>query len=252
MPTQIFRPPSPPSPGRDPFLHSPTASLSHPHLRGSSRSPSPTRTPPFPGPGIDGIPNIDDDDGLGSGIGVGLLFAEPSASASRPGKAKRSVKSSIPNPYAPSDSDEEVEADLDEVANVRRSLMKKSSRHTDRKKGWMAHQSVFPPSSASSSNTESDKETEPDSETDGRSRMMGLSRYHKTKSQRQASSESGPPPYVVESALDEPLLGPDELESRGTSASVPIRLQVYHGRFGHWQREGLRKYKGEQFGSRQR
>lgn len=26
---------------------------------------------------------------------------------------------------------------------------------------------------------------------------------------------------------------------------VPVRLQVYHGRFGHWEREGLRKYKGE-------
>jgi hypothetical protein len=31
------------------------------------------------------------------------------------------------------------------------------------------------------------------------------------------------------------------------TTKVPVRLQVYHGRFGHWEREGLRKYKGRCF-----
>jgi hypothetical protein len=48
--------------------------------------------------------------------------------------------------------------------------------------------------------------------------------------------------------LEEPLLGPDELErTRGARGKVPVRLQVYHGRFGHWEREGLRKYKDSGF-----
>lgn len=75
----------------------------------------------------------------------------------------------------------------------------------------MAHQSVFPPSSSSSAD-ESDKETE--AETD----------------------DEAPP-----ANLHEPLLNEDT-HVRATKA--PVRLQVYHGRFGHWEREGLRKYKG--------
>lgn len=66
---------------------------------------------------------------------------------------------------------------------------------------------------------------------------MGQSRRH-------------PPPVAAapistphQDALDEPLLGPDEITQMTTR--VPVRLQVYHGRFGHWEREGLRKYKGE-------
>jgi hypothetical protein len=46
-------------------------------------------------------------------------------------------------------------------------------------------------------------------------------------------------------SLDQPLLEPDEMEARG--GKVPTRLHVYHGRFGHWEREGLRKYKGKLF-----
>ena len=46
-------------------------------------------------------------------------------------------------------------------------------------------------------------------------------------------------------SLDQPLLEPDELERRQGGGKVPTKLHVYHGRFGHWEREGLRKYKGE-------
>lgn len=46
--------------------------------------------------------------------------------------------------------------------------------------------------------------------------------------------------------LQEPLLGPDDLDRRRNGKmKVPVKLQVYHGRFGHWEREGLRKYKGQ-------
>ena len=261
---QIFRPPSPSSPSHDPFMQSPSASRSQPYLRGASRSPSPTRTPPFPGPGIGGIPNIQDEDddvsGLGSGIGVGLLFADPIASSSRntaPGSSSRRArrpKTTIPNPYAPSSSsDDEIEPDLEEVANVRRTLASKISQQPERaKKGWLAHQSEFPPSSSSSSETDSDKETEPDSEMDERSRMMGISRYQKkkqTQAQRDGEFDGSDalPPYPEASTLNEPLLGPEEMEGRGRTTSLPVRLQVYHGRFGHWQREGLRKYKGASY-----
>ncbi|RSH81469.1 hypothetical protein EHS25_006826 [Saitozyma podzolica] len=260
--SQIFRPPSPGSPSHDPFVPSPSASQSHPHLPGSSRSPSPSRTPPFPGPGISGIPDIEDD--YGSGIGVGLLFAGPDDTEAKP-------KSKVPNPYAPSssESDEEVEADLEEVETIRRSLRKQSQPQpaplSERaKKGWLAHQSIFPPSSVSSSDdSESEKETE-DESGDERSRMMGRSRRKersRSKSRDTADVEgymlspselyhaSTNPPVDEQTDLEEPLLGPDELErTRGGKATrVPVRLQVYHGRFGHWEREGLRKYKDSAF-----
>ncbi len=271
---QIFRPPSPSSPSHDPFLPSPTPSRSgQPHLPGSSRSPSPSaRTPPFPGRGIEGIPDIDD--GLGSGIGVGLLFAGPDEQASRRSsvKVKDKVKMAVPNPYAPtsSESDEEIEVDLDEVASVRRSLLRPkppaSKSVSERsKKGWLAHQSVFPPSSSSSSSeTESEKATEAETDEDDRSRMMGKSRQEAKSRSRQAEEieeededllspselyrvSIKTTPYNVTTDLEEPLLGSDELEDErdGRRGKVPVRLHVYHGRFGHWEREGLRKYKGD-------
>ena len=201
--SQIFRPASPNLSSHDPFLPSPSASQSHPHLRGSSRSPSPTRTPPFPGPGINGIPNIDD----GFGSGVGLLFADESDVP---------VPAALPNPYAPSSSSsDEVEVDLDEVAAVRRSLLMPKAVSDRAKKGWLAHQSVFPPSSSTS---ESDKETESD------------------------SGDEAP----GDANLEQPLLDPDELDHvlEQPRSKIPVRLHLYHGRFGHWEREGLRKYKG--------
>lgn len=214
---------------------------------------------------------------------MGLLFAdptEPAAPRSVAAKTKDKVKAAVPDPYAESsspESHEEIEADLDEVAQVRRSLLRpkpSSSKPVSEraKKGWLAHQSVFPPSSSSSSSpTESDKETEDETDEDERSRMMGRSRQ-KTRSQsRDAEAAEDdedvegymlsppelyrasmkPPPYNAASDLEEPLLGPDELEDErdGRRGKVPVRLQVYHGRFGHWEREGLRKYKGEQRGA---
>lgn len=95
----------------------------------------------------------------------------------------------MPNPYAASSSSEEIEPDLERVDALR-----------THRKGWIAHQSVFPPSSSSSATEESEHETESD-------------------------------------GLDEPLIQ--------ENVKTPTRLQVYHGRFGHWEREGLRKYKGE-------
>jgi hypothetical protein len=124
---------------------------------------------------------------------------------------------------------------LDQVAQVRRSLVGRSQHRNSRpKKGWLAYQSVFP-SSSSSEASESEKETEDDSDDD-RIGMMGQSR-------RKPSL----PPAVPQlsgggETLEEPLLGPDEITQMTTK--VPVRLQVYHGRFGHWEREGLRKYKG--------
>ena len=160
-----------------------------------------------------------------------------------------------------------MEADLDEVDTIRRSLRKHSQPQraplSERaKKGWLAHQSIFPPSSVSSSDeSESEKETE-DESGDERSRMMGRSRRKersRSKSRDTADVEgymlspselyhaSANPPVDEHTDLEEPLLGPDELDrTRGGKATrVPVRLQVYHGRFGHWEREGLRKYKGE-------
>ncbi|OCF44115.1 hypothetical protein I317_02069 [Kwoniella heveanensis CBS 569] len=292
--SQIFRPPSPGSPSHDPFLPSPSITHSHPHLRGSSRSPSPQRTPPFPGLGISDIPDIDGS-AMSSAIGPGLLFAGPDDSGPQPqqhhsedtsyrsgrnrGKERSRSKPAVPNPYAPSsseseDSDEgEEEADLDEVAAVRRSLARplpvgqnKSSRSERAKKGWYAHQSMFPPSSSSSSEeSEAEKETESESELEnapimGRSRRKSRTKsredededddedgqgYLLTPSELHRASVKPQRAYDLPSNLEEPLLGPDELEEgRGERRGrIPVRLQVYHGRFGHWEREGLRKYK---------
>lgn len=154
------------------------------------------------------MPDIDN--GLGSGIGVGLLFADPA----RP----------LPDPYHAQSSSEDgdIEDDLDKVASIRRSLVRKPPKTERAKKGWLAHQSVFPASS-SSSDSDSEKETEAESEDEG---------------QTMAKSKREP----LHSQLEQPLLGPEELD--GMSERVPVRLQVYHGHFGHWERGGLRKYKG--------
>ncbi|ORY34237.1 plasma-membrane choline transporter-domain-containing protein [Naematelia encephala] len=265
--SQIFRPPSPSSPSHDPFMTSPTASQSHPYLPGSSRSPSPSsRTPPFPGPGIDGIPDIDDGlGGLSSSLGVGVLFGQSEDNVSPPPtKGKDGTKSTIPNPYAASsESDGELEANLDEVATIRRSLLKKPVSERARK-GWLAHQSIFPPSSSSSSETESDKETEAETEDEeAHSTMMGRSRHKLRSHSREVDQDDDQEDYMLSPSelynatvkqhvsagadLNEPLLGPDEVDERGELGKVPARLQVYHGRFGHWEREGLRKYKDSTF-----
>jgi len=138
--------------------------------------------------------------------GLGVLFSEE--------EEEYPSQPSVPNPYAASSSsDEELEDDLDRVAEVRRSLRQPVSARA--KKGWIAHQSVFPPSSSSSASL-SDKETE--DETDDEA--------------------------VPSTSLHEPLLGHDDEER--LAVKIPARLQVYHGRFGHWEREGLRKHKGGQ------
>ncbi|WVQ93672.1 hypothetical protein IAU59_000748 [Kwoniella sp. CBS 9459] len=290
--SQIFRPPSPGSPSHDPFLPSPSVTHSHPHLRGSSRSPSPQQTPPFPGLGISDIPDIDGS-ALGSGLGPGLLFAgpddsgpqtehQPPVGTTHKGKERSRTKSSVPNPYAPSsseseDSDEgEEEADLDEVAALRRSLARpppagqnRTSRSERAKKGWYAHQSMFPPSSSSSSeDSEAEKATESESEVEsapimGRSRRKSRTKSREDEDEDEEDEEGEGEGYMLSpselhrasikpqrdydlpSNLEEPLLGPDEMgETRGERRGrIPVRLQVYHGRFGHWEREGLRKYK---------
>jgi hypothetical protein len=206
------------------------------------------------------------------------------------GKGKgRNMESSIPNPYSRSSSeseedDDEIEPDLEDVDNMRRSLRassgtglglgvgvgKKKEPMSERaKKGWLAHQSIFPPSSSSSSETdESEKETEEESESDERVGMMGRSRRVKSRPRQEEVDEDEEDevdgymlsaselqdtrrPQVPGDYLDEPLLGPDELDQvrtgGGGNGKVPIRLQVYHGRFGHWEREGLRKYKDSGF-----
>ena len=239
--------------------------MSNPHLAGSSRSPSlsPTTTEPYPGPGIDGIPTIPDE-GSGSGIGVGLLFDAGSASgipesgsrkANHKGKHReRATKAKVPNPYAPSSSTSEEEADV-----APKPLSERA------KKGWIAHQSIFPASSSESeseSSSEDDKITELDSE-DAQSVMMGRSRINERRASKGRSpkglgaEEDDPDGYLlspserykasetVQDDLQQPLLGPGDLQQGGGSpARIPVRLQVYHGRFGHWEREGLRKYKG--------
>lgn len=219
-------------------------------MAGSDLSESGSRTPPYPGTGIDGIPSIGDLEASqatnDSEVGVGLLFAEPSSSGGQTSKQPRATTSrnaarvQVPDPYGPSaDSDSEAEADLDQVAAVRRSLLKPQAsnpREGRGKKGWMAYQSVFP-SSSSSEASDSDKETEDGSDDQGRTGIMGQSR-------RNPVTRKDPPaaPQPVRDTLDEPLLGPDEVAQM--TMRVPVRLQVYHGRFGHWEREGLRKYKG--------
>lgn len=134
-----------------------------------------------------------------------------------------------------------MEPDLDQVAEVRRSLLKPAPsvpRDGRRRKGWLAYQSVFP-SSSSSESSESDKETEDGSVDHERFGLMGQSRRQPPPAAPIAISTS------YQDALDEPLLGPDEIAQMTTR--VPVRLQVYHGRFGHWEREGLRKYKDPVF-----
>ena len=244
------------------------------------------------------MPHTEDGDvqAEGSGIGIGLLFGSQAQARSQArsssihqsrsinktkdkGKA-RAAKSSIPNPYAPSssESEDELEPDLEQVDNLRRSLVRPSSGPSkakqpisDRaKKGWLAHQSIFPPSSSSSSSEteESEKETEDDTDNE-RAGMMGRSRKVQTKSKSRSKSraqdiddEDEVDGYTLSPSelhrprapagredLEEPLLGPDELDQtrRAPGAKVPVRLQVYHGRFGHWEREGLRKYKDSGF-----
>jgi hypothetical protein len=176
-----------------------------------------------------------------SGIGVGLLFDAPGGSGGERRGSRTVRHAQIPDPYgASSDSEGELEPDLDEVAQTRRSLLRAppaAPRDGRSRKGWLAYQSVFP-SSSSSEASESDKETEDESVVHEGYNLMGQSRRH-------------PPPAApvlpvvtaYQDALDEPLLGPDEIAQMTTR--VPVRLQVYHGQFGHWEREGLRKYKGE-------
>lgn len=204
-----------------------------------------------------------------SGVGVGLLFdgpedddqPKPQESLTQPpvgfGGNKGKGRSRIPNPYEFSSESEgedegEPEMALDEVDTVRRSLLRPHPQQQQRrplseraKKGWLAHQSVFPPSSSSSSEDDTDKETESES-GDGELRF--------TNGGHQGSYEAGadssnlydtrtiPAAYNVATNLEEPLLGEEDgqRESR-----VPVRLHVYHGRFGHWEKEGLRKYKGQ-------
>ena len=220
-------------------------------------------------------------------------------------------KTRIPNPYeasSESEEEDEIEPDLDEVA-ARRSLAglrpgvtSQVNRYPSRppsdavrppvqsdraRKGWLAHQSVFPPSSSSSDDeSESEKETEEDTDDererrlgadgmrDGISRMMGQSRAQgegKGRAQSRSASSRAPRGYMLSPSelyedsmlpgqgmyaggvgdgggemadtMDQPLLEPDEMDRR--PGKVPTRLQVYHGRFGHWEREGLRKYKGK-------
>jgi hypothetical protein len=111
----------------------------------------------------------------------------------------------FPNPYPESDD----ELDLDEVDAIRRSLIKETMSERKRR-GWLAHQSVFPPSSSSSSSSTSDKRT-----------------------------EEGSVGEADDNGLEEPLLDTHPL------STLPSRLHVYRGRFGHWEGEGLRKYKGK-------
>jgi hypothetical protein len=206
---------------------------------------------------------------------MGLLFdnqEEPPRSVRTPAprsKGKNTAKISVPNPYDPdsSESDDEPEADLDEVATIRRSLARplpqRAPTSEGAKKGWRVHHSVFPNSSPSSSSDEGEKETESDTE-DERSRMMGRSRQRsRGKSQEVVddpdddpegymlpqsetfTASSVPPEADMPTDMEEPLLGPEDLDRRGVGkVTIPNRLQVYHGRFGHWEREGLRKYKG--------
>ena len=136
--------------------------------------------------------------------------------------------------------------DIDQVATVRRSLLRPPPPPQQQKplserarRGWLAHQSVFPPSSSSEDEEESD-ESEANSVIGDMDEINGyqlsLSELAKINIGQQA---------VAVHSLEEPLLGPDELDQERTGGmKVPVRLQVYHGRFGHWEREGLRKYKG--------
>lgn len=179
---------------------------------------------------------------------MGLLFDIPEQAS--PSGSQPRVKVSAPNPYAPSSSsDDDLEADLEEVATVRRSLLRsKPKNSSDRaKKGWLAHQSIFPPSSSSSDEYESDKETEEEtgdeegsSPTTNRRQHVNTSLNGYALSPSELHQASAIPPI---GDMEEPLLGPDNLQG-DMSRRTPVKLHVYHGRFGHWEREGFRKYKG--------
>lgn len=230
---------APASPSHDPFLASPTASKSGRQLNESATSRSTqsrSSTPPFPGPGIGGIPSVTsngDNCYPGSSAGGGLLFDGTSSGST---VTDHEREQAVPNPYgASSDSEGEIEADLDRVAAMRRSLRSGASAAagpSDRgKKGWLAYQSVFPSSSSSESSHDSKAS---DCEDDSFGYNQAPQGYHL----------SGVPQLEGDrSALEEPLLGADDVAHLTTR--VPVRLQVYRGRFGHWEREGLRKYKGE-------
>ncbi|RXK38717.1 hypothetical protein M231_04027 [Tremella mesenterica] len=250
--SQIFRATSP-SP-HDPFITSPTASTSQPYLAGGL-SPPAMQTPPFPGIGIDDLPDIGD-----GSIGVGLLFDGPkdmpesdpprrSASRSKSrgvGKSKKGV----PNPYETS-SEEEAEMPIDVVASVRQSLIRppqpaQKPLSKRAQKGWLAHQSIFPASSSSDSE-ESDKITEEDSEIGEQDEDEDDEGYMLSPSELYKASMR--PPAYSGGNLQEPLLGPDELisERDGRRTTVPTRLHLYQGRFGHWEGDALRKYKDSPF-----
>lgn len=248
-PAQVHRPqrlltlqhdddrPIPASASHDPFLASPSASKSGAQLHSSVTShstPSRSSTPPFPGPGIEGIPSIADDTSYQGSSAGGLLFDGTSSGGTA---TEHGRHNKVPDPYGPSsESEGEIEADLDRVAAMRRSLKGAPSAApgpSERgKKGWLAYQSVFPSSSSSESSRDS-KESEPEDE-DSFGYDQAPQGYH-----------VGAVPQLEgdRSALEEPLLGADDVAHLTTR--VPVRLQVYRGRFGHWEREGLRKYKGE-------
>lgn len=229
--------PTPTSASHDPFLASPSASKSGPQLHNSVESESITSrssTPPFPGPGIDGIPSINDDSSSSAG---GLLFDGTSSGGTA---TERGRNHTVPDPYGPSsDSEGEIETDLDRVAAVRRSLRGGapgiSGPNGKGKRGWLAYQSVFPSSSSSESSHDSKNSGQEEDESFGYDHAP--QGYH---------VGSVPQLEGDRSALEEPLLGADDVAHLTTR--VPVRLQVYRGRFGHWEREGLRKYRGELLG----
>lgn len=163
----------------------------------------------------------------------GLLFDGTSSGGTATEHGKHHA---VPDPYGPSsDSEGEIETDLDRVAAMRRSLrggVPAAPGPSDRgKKGWLAYQSVFPSSSSSESSRNS-KESDPE-EDESFGYDQAPQGYH-----------VGAVPQLEgdRSALEEPLLGADDVAHLTTR--VPVRLQVYRGRFGHWEREGLRKYRG--------
>lgn len=234
--------PAPPAASHDPFLASPSASMNGPQLHESVTSqstPSRSSTPPFPGPGIEGIPSVTSDEGTSyqdGSTGVGLLFDGTSSGGTATEHGRRHA---VPDPYGPSsDSEGELEADLDRVAAMRRSLRNSGSAAAGPsnrgKKGWLAYQSVFP-SSSSSDSSRASKDSDPEEDD-----SFG---YDRAPQNHQLGSV--PQLEGDRSALEEPLLGADDVAHLTTR--VPVRLQVYRGRFGHWEREGLRKYKGELF-----
>jgi hypothetical protein len=144
--------------------------------------------------------------GSASDGSIGLLFAEHNTGSPH---AKRLELD------APSDSEDEL--DLDEVARIRRlDVVAPPSERA--KRGWLAHQSVFPPSasSESSSQTEKDTESASDDVNDGE------------------DGGSDEP-----EGLNIPLLG-----DGFPHLAPPARLQVSDGRFAHWDASRIKKYHG--------